>query len=173
MKERLKSLESELKLSIKAQKSMKKAVNKRLQKLKANTKKHIMIWGSESLQNVASQLLLFWVNDQPQKHAKKSKPKPRFTKLFKSKIPAFVDLAAELGEDAAGFANALDGVIGKRNKSIHFPSWTVLKGKVQQIQGLLEDCSGLEKAYPMEAGIIHNYSIYKRHYDVKLKVPRS
>jgi hypothetical protein len=67
----------------------------------------------------------------------------------------------------------LDGVIGKRNKSIHFPSWTVIKGKVQQIQGLLEDCSGLKKAYPMEAGIIHNYSIYKRYYDDKLKVPRS
>ncbi len=144
MKERLKSLELALKL---AQKSMEKRLQirdkdwkLRFKKLKANTKKlelqskgHIMIWGSESLQNVATQLLLFWVNDQPQKNAKKS-AKPRFTKLFKSNIPAFVDLAAELGEDAAGFANALDSVIGKRNKSIHFPSWTVLKGKLQQIQ---------------------------------------
>lgn len=190
MIKRLKSLELERELSKKAQKKRRQVRNKEMKDVKLKLKKldrtnealllqskannrHIMIWGSESLQNVATQLLLFWVNDQPQKNAKKSKPKPRFTKLFKNKIPAFVHLAAELGEDAAGFADALDGVIGKRNKSIHFPSWPVLKRKVQQIQGLLEDCSGLEKAYPLEAGIIHNYSIYKRHYDDKLKVPRT
>ncbi len=74
-------------------------------KSKANNR-HIMIWGSESLQDVATQLLLFWVNDQPEKKTKMYKPQPRFTKLFKRKIPAFVHLAAELGEDAAGFANA-------------------------------------------------------------------
>lgn len=135
--------------------------------------RHVLIWGTESLQNVSTQLVLFWINEQPAIFKSKiAAPPLRFSKLCNSKAPEFENLATELGKDAREFADDLDQMIQNRNKTIHFPSWDILKVKVRRVEKLLADRSQLETENPFEAFIVKNFSIFWKHYNPNLKVPR-
>ncbi len=175
-------MEVECSSKVQKQRLMEVECSSKVQKRKTNLKlnrhhnailklnRHVLIWGTESLQNVSTQLVLFWINEQPAIF--KSKKALRFSKLCNSKAPEFENLATELGKDAREFADDLDQMIQKRNKTIHFPSWDILKVKVRRVKKLLADCSQLETENPFEAFIVKNFSIFWKHYNPTLRVPR-
>ena len=165
MNQRLMNLE----LSSKAQKRKQKLCHKAYT-LKLN--RHVLIWGTESLQNVSTQLVLFWINEQPPIFkSKKTTPMRRFAKLCHSKSPDFENLATALGKDSVQFADDLDQMVQKGNKTIYFPSWDVLKIKVRRVKKLLADCSRLEIENPFESFLVKNISIFWKHYNPALKIP--
>ncbi len=81
-------------------------------------------------------------------------------------------MATELGKGAREFADDLDQMIQNRNNAIHFPSGDILKVKMRRVKQLLADCSQLETENPFEAFIVKNFSIFWKHYNPMLKVPR-
>ena len=117
-----------------------------------------LLWATLYLRNVASEALLFAYGDQPQpEHQGHSH---RFLNLANNNDNKLATYASTLplNPDPVRLGQRLDGIITRRNSSVHFKDLQGLQQGVQEVQGLLARHPNLRKRCQDEVIVIDSFA---------------
>ena len=159
IKDRLTKLE---KSSIKLGKSSIKT-NLDLHKTKTSLRSDRILWVPDQLSNLATDILLFWSNEQPKEFAPGTVPLNRFEDMARSKSEYFASLCDGLkvsAEQQEEVGLRFDEVVNRRNVLIHFGTWSVLTKRVAAIQRILEEDPKLSEGFDEEVKIIQAFGVF-------------
>ena len=117
-------------------------------------------WGPERIKNVASQVLLFALGDQPRKQ--RPTVYARFAPIADSR--EFKDLAFRMfcyREKRLQLAQQFDIAIYTRNQTVHLSNTKDLEDAVNGTLELLNRRTNLKAKYPVEFRVLNNFRHFK------------
>ena len=159
----LNAVVKKLNAAVKARNAAEKAWNAAEKALRAEMDKDSEIWGAERVKNVATQVLLFALGDQPRKLC--SKVHARFVHI--ATTHEFQDLAYRLlmsRGNALKLAKQFDLVISTSKKTVHFTNTQDLEYAVIETLDLFERRKTLKAKYPDEFSVLKNFGHFKTVY---------
>lgn len=130
-------------------------VNQKLQTLTEDS----VLWGTRFLKNVAGEALLWAYGDQPADQG----PSFRFqnwARNHNSKLAAYAR-TLPFSPTPTRLAADLDGIINRRNSTVHFRDMQGLEQAVQDVLGLLARHPVLRRRFPNEALVIDSFADLK------------
>ncbi len=114
-----------------------------------------VLWATLYLRNVASEALLFAYGDQPNPQG----PTHRFQNLANNSDPKLTLYASSLAfsPDPVALGPILDGIINRRNSTVHFRDAQGLREGVHNVEGLLARHPDLRKRCQYEVMVIDSF----------------
>jgi FtsZ-binding cell division protein ZapB len=138
--------------------------NQDLLKTNQDLRSDRILWAPDQLSNLATNILLFWSNEQPKEFAPGTVPLNRFEDMARSKSEYFASLCDGLkvsAEQQEEVGRRFDEVVNRRNVLIHFGSWSVLTKRVAAIQRILEEAPKLSEGFDEEVKIIQAFGVFR------------
>lgn len=134
-------------------------VNKKLQALTDDSE----LWATRYLKNVAGEALLWACGDQPAHQD----PSYRVQTLVNdnSKLAAYA-CALPLSPDPTRLGSVLDGIINRRNSTVHFRDMQGLEQAVQDVLRLLARHPELRRRCQHEVMVIDSFADLKTGFNV-------
>jgi len=117
--------------------------------------------GKPKVVNLASQILLFAVQEQP------SPPSNAcyFTHLSKRNDPSLSSFANDLGiMSASSFAHVADEIITRRNTTLHYADWDSLEAAVDQCLAFVSRHSALRTECRKECVVLDSFRLIRQHF---------
>ena len=111
--------------------------------------------------NLASQVLLFAVGQQPRPQSSAS----YFSSLSKQKDSPLSKFATDLGlMSASSFANLADTVITDRNKTLRYADWGSLEDSVEKCLEFVFRHPDLKKECRRECIVLDSFQLIRQHF---------
>ncbi len=128
---------------------------------KASASKDAVYLGKPEVVNLASQVLLFAVGEQPRPSSNAS----YFTNLSKQNDPSLSSFANDLGiMSASSFANLADGIITRRNNTLHYADWDSLEAAVGKCLKFVSRHSALRTECRRECVVLDSFHLIRQHF---------
>lgn len=137
-----------------------KTVNKKLQALTDDSE----LWATRYLKNVAGEALLWAYGDQPAGQG----PSYRFQDLANEGNSQLVTYACALllSPDPTRLGSVLDGIINRRNSTVHFRNMQGLEQAVRDVWGLIARHPKLRRCCQHEVMVIESFADLKTAFKV-------
>ena len=120
-----------------------------------------MFLGTPEVLNVASQVLLFAAREQP----RPARDASYFHNMCSRSDPALLGFVNDLGiMPASSFANLADGVITRRNQTLHFTDWDSLKDAVTKCSEFVSRHPDLKNECRRECIVLDSFHLIRRHF---------
>ncbi len=130
-------------------------------KFKADASKDAVYLGKPAVINLASQVLLFAVGEQPRPASTAS----YFTNRCNRSDPALMGFVNDLGiMEARSFANLADGVITRRNQTLHFADWNSVEDAVTKCVEFVSRHPDLRIECRRECIVLDSFHLIRQHF---------
>lgn len=128
---------------------------------KAGAGNNAVYLGKPQVVNLASQVLLFAVGQQPRPPCNAS----YFTNLSKQNDPSLSSFATDLGiMSASSFAHLADGVISHRNNTLQYADWDSLEAAVDKCLEFVSRHSALRSERRRECVVLDSFHLIRQHF---------
>ena len=128
---------------------------------KAGARKDAVYLGKPEVVNLASQVLLFAAREQPRPASAAS----YFTNRCNRSDPVLLGFVDDLGiMEARSFANLADGVITRRNQTLHFADWDSLEDAVSKCLEFVSTHLDLRNECRRECIVLDSFRLIRQHF---------